>query len=115
MKPMIIGAVGMLCVGTIVEGIPTFSWRVVGIVLWLGIVNGSLAFSLWTWSQKYLEAFESSIINNLMLIEIALFDLLFLQRSFTKLETSGLIIVFLTILAVQILPIYRKKRNALPL
>jgi drug/metabolite transporter (DMT)-like permease len=61
MKPMIIGAMGMLFIVTIVEGIPSLNWKAGGIVLWLGIVNGSLAFLLWTWCQKYLEAFESSI------------------------------------------------------
>ncbi|MFD1735497.1 DMT family transporter [Bacillus salitolerans] len=111
MKPMFIGAVGMLIVGLTVEGVPEFSWKVVGIVLWLGTINGSVAFTLWTWSQKYLEAFESSIINNLMLVEIALFDIIILSRQITTTELIGLILVCVTIVTVQTIPMYQKKNN----
>lgn len=109
MKPMLIGAIGMLSMGLFLEELPSFSWNLVLIVLWLGIVNGSIAFSLWTWSQKYLEAFESSIINNLMLVEIAICDMLLLNRSFSTLQFTGLMFVTVTVLIVQILPIYKKK------
>lgn len=111
MKPMMIGAVGMFVVGLSVEGLPVITWKLLMIILWLGILNGSIAFTLWTWSQKHLEAFQSSIINNLMLIEIALFEFLLLDKTFSLLQTTGLLIVFLTILIVQLLPIYTNKRK----
>ncbi|MBM7659675.1 drug/metabolite transporter (DMT)-like permease [Bacillus mesophilus] len=113
MKPMLIGAITMLIIGIIIEGPPIFSWKIIFIVLFLGIINGSLAFTLWTWSQKHLEAFESSIINNLMLIEIALFELLLLNRDFTLLQTVGLFIVFITVLIVQAIPSYKTHRSKL--
>ncbi|MBM6618136.1 DMT family transporter [Bacillus suaedaesalsae] len=109
MKPMVIGAIGMLCMGIFIEALPHFSWNLVFIVLWLGIVNGSIAFTLWTWSQKYLEAFESSIINNLMLVEIAIFDMLLLNRNFTLLQFTGSVIVTSTILIVQLIPHLKKE------
>ncbi|MBB6454624.1 drug/metabolite transporter (DMT)-like permease [Salirhabdus euzebyi] len=102
MAPMGIGALCMLSYGFLVEGIPNITIELVFIVLWLGIVNGSIAFTLWAWSQKYLEAFQSSVINNLMLIEIALLDVMILNQSFSVLQSIGLIIAFATIIFVSL-------------
>ncbi|QOS79501.1 DMT family transporter [Paenibacillus sp. JNUCC31] len=82
-----------LVIGLIFEGIPSFAWPLVRIILWLGIINGSFAFSLWTWSQKYLRAYENSLINNLMLLEVAVLDILILHRKLSVAEALGLLIV----------------------
>lgn len=102
LMPMAIGAFGMLVIGLIFEGLPSFSWPLVGIILWLGIINGSFAFSLWTWSQKHLRAYENSLINNLMLLEVAVLDIIILHRNLSAVEVSGLLIVGIAVVFVQI-------------
>ncbi|SEK60797.1 DMT family transporter [Paenibacillus sp. OK003] len=102
LMPMAIGAFGMLVIGLIFEGLPSFSWPLVGIILWLGIINGSFAFSLWTWSQKHLRAYENSLINNLMLLEVAVLDVLILHRNLSVVEVFGLLMVGLAVVFVQI-------------
>lgn len=108
--PMIIGAVGMLVVGIIFEGMPSFSWSLVGIVLWLGTINGSLAFSLWTWSQKRLRAYESSMINNLMLLEVTILDVLIFNRSLSVVELLGVLLSGIAIVFVHVYPHIRNCR-----
>ncbi|SEN75333.1 DMT family transporter [Paenibacillus sp. OK076] len=102
LMPMAIGAFGMLIIGLIFEGLPSISWPLVGIILWLGIINGSFAFSLWTWTQKHLRAYENSLINNLMLLEVAVLDVLILHRNLSVIEVLGLLMVGLAVVFVQI-------------
>ena len=100
-QPMLVGAVIMLCAGLITEGLPVFTLRLMLILLYLGLISGALGFYLWTWSQKELTAFERSNINNLMLIEIALMDFLFFQRSFSAIQIVAIVVVFGSILFIQ--------------
>lgn len=74
--PMLIGAATMLTAGLLLEPWPGLSLKLVGLLLWLGPVNGAAAFFLWTYSQKGLQAFESSVLNNSMLVQIAGLDAL---------------------------------------
>jgi len=110
LTPMLIGAAGMLVTGFILEGIPPYSLKLILILLWLGPVNGALAFTLWAWSQKQLRAYESSLINNLMLLEVALMDILFLGRSMTFLQAGALCITGTAIVAIQLAPLMKKPK-----
>lgn len=76
--PMAVGAATMLILGLTLEPWPGLTWKLAGLLLWLGPVNGALAFFLWTASQKGLQAFESSALNNSMLLQVAAMDALFL-------------------------------------
>ncbi|MCU6795076.1 DMT family transporter [Paenibacillus sp. WQ 127069] len=111
LTPMLIGAAGMLLTGFILEGIPPYSLKLILILLWLGPINGALAFTLWAWSQKQLRAYESSLINNLMLLEVALMDILFLGRSITYLQAGSLCIAGTAIVAVQLAPLLKKHKQ----
>jgi drug/metabolite transporter (DMT)-like permease len=71
------------------------------ILLYLSVVSGALGFTLWTRSQAALTAFESSGINNLMLVEIALMDFLAFGRSFSVLQIAAILIVFISIVSIQ--------------
>ncbi|MGN7312225.1 DMT family transporter [Alkalicoccobacillus gibsonii] len=110
--PMLIGAMGLLGVGLTIEDLPSLTPKLVLLILWLGSVNGALAFYLWTWTQKHLKAFESSLLNNLMLIEIALLDVLFLQRQLSLLQVFGILFVAVSIAYVQIRPLLKKRRES---
>jgi len=106
--PMSIGAFGMLIIGLLFEDLPSFSWPLVGILLWLGVINGSFAFSLWTWSQKHLRAYENSLINNLMLLEVTVLDVLILHRHLSVVEVLGLLIAGLAVVFVQIYSLLKR-------
>ncbi|WYP26945.1 DMT family transporter [Alkalihalobacillus sp. FSL W8-0930] len=108
--PMLIGAVGLLGVGLTIEEIPSLTPKLVLLILWLGSVNGALAFYLWTWTQRHLKAYESSLLNNLLLIEIALLDVIFLHRQLSLMQVVGILIVAASITYVQLSPLLKKRR-----
>jgi len=53
------------------------------IIFWLGIVNTALAFVLWNHALKILRAYEQSILQNTMLIQITLLAYIFLGEVLT--------------------------------
>lgn len=100
-RPMFAGSVILLCVGLAVEGLPLITGRLLLILLYLSGISGALGFYLWTRSQLALTAFESSSLNNLMLIEIALMDLIVFNRSFSVLQVFAILVVFAAIVSIQ--------------
>ncbi|WP_159887351.1 DMT family transporter [Paenibacillus puerhi] len=110
-KPMLIGAIGMLLTGLWLEGMPELSGKLLLLLLWLGPVNGALASLLWAWSQRQLRAYESSLINNLMLLEVAALDIWMLGRSITPLQAAALGVVGIAILATQAAPLWNRRRR----
>lgn len=101
-RPMCIGSVILLTAGLIVEGIPVLDGRLLLILAYLSCISGALGFSLWTRSQSVLTAFESSGINNLMLIEIALMDFFVFHRSFSVLQILAILVVFGSIVSIPV-------------
>lgn len=99
--PMLVGGAALLAAGLLTEGTPRFTLRTALMLLYLSGVSGALGFFLWTKSQKALTAFESSGINNLMLIEIALLDFLFFGRRFSPVQLLAIALVFGTIVWIQ--------------
>ena len=63
------------------------------IILWLAVVNTALAFTLWNLSLRHLGAGESAVINNTMLLQIALLGWIFLDEVPTALQWFGLVVV----------------------
>ncbi len=108
-RPMFFGSIVLLAFGLALEGAPVLTGRLLLILVYLSGISGALGFFLWTKSQSVLSAFQSSSINNLMLIEIALLDLLFFGRSFSPLQAAAVLTVFLSVLWVQL-----KKRQPSP-
>jgi drug/metabolite transporter (DMT)-like permease len=100
-KPMLVGGMILLAFGLAIEGVPVITVRLILILAYLSGISGALGFYLWTKSQAQLTAFESSGINNLLLIEIALMDFLLFNRTFSALQIIAILAVFLTILSIQ--------------
>jgi drug/metabolite transporter (DMT)-like permease len=73
-----IGSIVLLGVGLAAEPLPQMGWMQWGVVVWLAAVNTAIAFTLWNHTLKTLSAVESSMINNTMLVQIALLAWLFL-------------------------------------
>jgi drug/metabolite transporter (DMT)-like permease len=96
------GAMVLLIVGLITQGLPTLSWQNWVIILWLAIVNSSFAFTLWNHTLRSLSATESSVINNTMLVQIAVLGWIFLDEALTWPEILGLVLATLGIMIVQL-------------
>ena len=97
-----IGALTLLVVGIAIQGFPPISltgWLIVG---WMALANTAFAFTLWNRTLRVLSAAESSIINNTMLIQIALLAWVFLGESITLREGIGLMVAAAGILIVQV-------------
>jgi len=85
-----------------VEGLPPVSSLSWAIILWLGVVNTAFAFFLWNHALQKLEAFKISILQNTMLIQIALLSWLFLDEQLTGMKTVSIVLVFVGVLMVQL-------------
>lgn len=99
---MSIGSVVLLTSGVTVQGLPSISlqnWLIIG---WLAVVNTAFAFTLWNHTLQTLSAVESSIINNTMLIQVAVLGWVFLGESLTPFDIVGLLLVAAGALVVQL-------------
>jgi drug/metabolite transporter (DMT)-like permease len=97
-----IGSFVLLGTGITVQGIGALSpsqWLLIG---WLAAINTALAFTLWNRTQQTLSAVESSVINGLMLPQIALLAWLFLDEGLTFRQILGLGLVVAGTLLVQL-------------
>lgn len=81
------------------SAISLFSW---GIIIWLGVVNTALAFFLWNHALQRLEAFEISVLQNTMLVQIAVLSWLFLGEELTVTKLIPMALVFFGALIVQL-------------
>jgi len=97
-----VGSLLLLATGFIAEGVPQLDASGWCIVLWLAIVNTSLAFTIWNHTLKSLTAIESTLINNTMLIQIAILAWLFLGEVILQREAIGLFIAMIGVLVVQL-------------
>ena len=86
----------------IYEGFTALSPGGWGIVLWLGVVNTAAAFFLWNHALQRVEAFEISIMQNTMLIQIAILSVIFLGERLTASKMLGMAAVFVGVLIVQL-------------
>jgi drug/metabolite transporter (DMT)-like permease len=97
-----IGSLIMLGGGILWQGLPTLSLKSIGIIVLLASVNTALSFTLWNYTQQTLSATESSIINNTMLVQVAILTWIFLGESQSPMQIIGLILVTIGAVIVQI-------------
>ncbi len=114
---MSIGAALLLGSGLAFQGLgkPTLlDWS---IIAWLAIVNTAFAFTLWNNTLRTLTAVESSILNSLMMPQIAIMAVVFLGETLSGKEIVGLILVGIGVLVVQIqqkkITIWKKRKKNL--
>ena len=99
-----IGAAIMLTSGIAAQGLPALSLSACAIIAWLAVVNTAFAFTLWNHTQRTLSAVESSIINNTMMIQIAVLAWLFLDETISAQEIAGMVLAGVGSLIVQLHP-----------
>jgi drug/metabolite transporter (DMT)-like permease len=97
-----IGAFLMLGGGILWQGLPPLSIQNIGIIILLASINTALCFTLWNYTQQTLTATESSIINNTMLVQIAILAWIFLGEKQSTNGIIGLILVTIGAVIVQI-------------
>jgi len=98
---MLVGAPPLLVAGVAWQGLPPISALGWAIIVWMAVVNGALAFTLWNRALRTLPAAEASIINNTMLIQIAALAWLFLGEQPGPRGLLGLALAALGALLVQ--------------
>jgi len=97
-----VGAVVLLATGLLTERFPRLDlvhWAIIG---WLAVVNTAFAFTLWNHTLRVLPAVESSIVNNTMLIQVAVLSWLFLGESLGWWQIAGMVLAGLGTLVVQL-------------
>jgi drug/metabolite transporter (DMT)-like permease len=109
---MAVGAIVLLAVGLVLEGMPLLDARGWAIIAWLGVVNTALAFTIWNHTLRMLTAVESSVVNNTMLIQIAILAVIFLGERLGVAQVAGLACAGAGALIVQLLPALRRRTAA---
>jgi drug/metabolite transporter (DMT)-like permease len=97
-----LGSVLMLLAGLLTQGMGKMSGVEWLIIIWLAVINTALTFTIWNSTLRTLTAMESSIINNLMMPQIALLAYFFLKEALTMKEILGLVLVGIGVLIVQL-------------
>lgn len=99
-----IGSVLMLITGLVVQGSGAMTVKEWAIIAWMAIANTALAFTLWNRSLQVLTAVESSILNSLMMPQIAILAFVFLGEGLTTKNIAGLVLVGIGTIVVQLKP-----------
>ena len=97
-----VGSILLLIIGIVTQGFGSMTWQDWMLVIWLAVVNTAFAFTLWNHTLRTLTAVESSVINSLMMPQIALLAFLFLEETLSVKEIWGLILVGIGVLIVQL-------------
>ena len=79
---------------------------------WLAVVNTAFAFTLWNHTLRTLTAIESNVMNNTMLIQIALLAWIFLGESLNGRQLLGIALAVVGIAIVQLAPLILRRRSA---
>jgi drug/metabolite transporter (DMT)-like permease len=98
------GAILLLGLGLVFQGFPPITSQVWVTIAWLALVNTAFAFLLWNKTLQTLSAVESSIINNTMLVQIAVLAWIFLGEQITILGIVGLALGVFGVLLVNLKP-----------
>jgi drug/metabolite transporter (DMT)-like permease len=87
-----IGGTVLVVLGLLTEPLPRLGFNEGLVVFWLAAINTALAFVIWNHTQRTLTAAQSGVINNTMLIQIAILAWIFLGEQLSSLQTAGLVI-----------------------
>lgn len=105
-----IGSFLLLILGGLTQGFGKLDGQGWLLIAWLAVVNTAFAFTLWNHTLRTLSAVESSVINSLMMPQIALLAFVFLGETLSGKEIIGLILVGVGVLVVQL----QRRQPAIP-
>lgn len=96
-----LGAIVLLVLAVMFERMPKIGWSEWVIIGWLSLVNTAIAFYLWNRTLRRLKAYEISVIQNTMLVQISLLAWLFLRERPTNNTIIGIALVLIGVGLVQ--------------
>ncbi|MDO9122539.1 MAG: DMT family transporter [Anaerolineaceae bacterium] len=99
---MTIGSTLMLVTGILWQGLPPLSAQSIWIIVILAVVNTAVCFTLWNYTQQTLQATETAIMNNTMLVYVSILAWIFLGEKQTPLGIVGLILALAGAMLVQV-------------
>lgn len=106
-----IGSLGLVLIAGTIEGIPSVTMHGWLTIIWLSFVNTAVAFYLWNRVLGLMRAYELSVIQNTMLIQIAFLSWMFLGETFTLSMVAGMGLVLVGVFIVQVMtPVDRTDR-----
>jgi len=88
-----VGAFLLLLIGGLIQGFGSLNIQSWLLIAWLAVVNTAFAFTLWNLTFQILTAVESSVINSLIMPQIAILAFVFLGEALNLQEVAGLILV----------------------
>jgi drug/metabolite transporter (DMT)-like permease len=97
-----VGAFLLLLIGGLIQGFGSLDSQSWLLIAWLAVVNTAFAFTLWNLTLQILTAVESSVINSLIMPQIAILAFVFLGEALNLQEVAGLILVGIGALIVQL-------------
>ena len=100
---MSIGSIFLMLFSLVLEpqvSLSPISWFY---ILWLAIFNTALAFTLWNRSMRILRAIDMTLINSTMMPQIVILSIVFLGEVPDFIDWIGLIILAISVTAVQYL------------
>lgn len=100
---MTIGASILMVTGVMSEGLIILTPIAMVYVLWLSVVNTAFAFIIWNRAMQVLRAVDISVINSTMLPQIVVLSIVFLGEMPDLIDWAGLIILALSVAAIQVL------------
>ncbi len=100
--PMGIGSILLTAGSGALQWIPAISLQVWGILIFLSLLNTTIAFTVWNIALKRLTAFEANLISSTMLVQIALFSWFFLGEVITLKMLAGMALVIAGVVLVNL-------------
>ena len=95
------GVVGMVVLTLLSGQYAPLTLTGIVIIVWLATANTALAFFMWNWALREIPAYELTVLQNVMLVEIALFAFVFLQETITTVMVVGMALVLAGVFVVQ--------------
>ena len=99
--PLAIGGGLLLAIAVPLEGLPSASLQVWGLILYLAAVNTALGYVLYNHALQSLQAFELNVLLNLTPIWTALLGWLLLDEILNSTQWAGIFVVIAGIMLVQ--------------
>jgi drug/metabolite transporter (DMT)-like permease len=88
-----IGSGLLMTVALVHDGVPRLALASWLVVVWLAVINTAVAFTVWNHTMRRLSAMESSLINNTMLVHVAVLAWIFLGERPNARSMLGLVLV----------------------
>ena len=99
--PLAVGGVSLLLIAIPLEGLPPLTVNGWAIVLWLALVNTTVAYVLYHHSLQELTALEMNVLLNLCPLGAALLAWLLLGETLTAVQILGMMVVIFGVTLVQ--------------